>query len=140
MDDMQREALRRAEKMRSAFYSNSNVHTADTENNSEEVATSFNEEKEPEKRNVTSYQKENEHKREEPFKEHQSKKEKFNPQNSHKKERENNNDKSSKEGEGKIFDFLLKDKEATLILLMIFFLYDDNTDPMLLMALVYLLI
>lgn len=122
---MQREALRRAEKMRSAFYSNSNVHTADTENNSEEVAT-FKEEKKPN--------------REPPFKEHQSKKEKFNPQNSHKKERENNNDKSSKEGEGKIFDFLLKDKEATLILLMIFFLYDDNTDPMLLMALVYLLI
>lgn len=125
MDDMQREALRRAEKMRSAFYSKSNVHTADTVNNREEVAP-FKEEKKPN--------------RETPFEEHKSKKEKFNPQNSHKKERENNDNKSPKEGEGKIFDFLLKDKEATLILLMIFFLYDDNTDPMLLMALVYLLI
>ena len=45
-----------------------------------------------------------------------------------------------KEKQGDILDTLLKDKEATIIILMIFFLYDDNCDPMLIMALIYLLI
>ncbi len=51
-----------------------------------------------------------------------------------------NTQNEDEKGGKDIFDFLMKDKEATLILLLIFFLYDDDTDPMLLMALVYLLI
>lgn len=57
----------------------------------------------------------------------------------HTPNRENTPNEDEKGGKD-IFDFLMKDKEATLILLLIFFLYDDDTDPMLLMALVYLLI
>ena len=37
-------------------------------------------------------------------------------------------------------DLLLKDRESSLILMLIFFLYEDNSDPILIMALIYLLI
>lgn len=104
MDEMEREALRRAERMRGAFYSDRNVHKEGS--------------KPPTK--------------ESPIKNENSEKKKESPP----KQSENKSSKKS----GDIFDILLKDKEATIIILMIFFLYDDNCDPMLLMALVYLLI
>ena len=119
MDDMEREALRRAEKMRSAFYSGSNVHKK-------------KEEMPPLPKNPT------------PKVEHTPKREEVFKEESKPREDEQNpfeaGDTQPKEGGTDIFDFLLKDKETTFILLMIFFLYDENADPMLMMALIYLLV
>lgn len=97
MDEMEREALRRAERMRSAMKSPPRVvHTAPEKEEPKPQKEKIKEEKTPEKTN--------------------------------------------KGGEENILDFLMKDKETTLILLLIIFLYDDNADPVLLMALVYLLV
>lgn len=124
MDDMEREALQRAEKMRSAFYSNPNVHNRKTQQqNLRKPAPK--EEKPPKEEQIpkvdNSFKEENL-----PLQEKQIPFE--------------TNETQQPEGGKDIFDFLLKDKEATLILLMIFFLYDENADPMLMMALIYLLI
>ncbi|MGN1126395.1 MAG: hypothetical protein ACI4RI_03045 [Ruminococcus sp.] len=124
MDDMEREALQRAEKMRSAFYSNSNVHNRKTQQqNPRKPAPKAEPPKEEEHipKRESSFKEESKPREEEqiPFE---------------------NSDTQPKEGGKDIFDLLLKDKEATLILLMIFFLYDENADPMLMMALIYLLV
>lgn len=124
MDDMEREALQRAEKMRSAFYSNSNVHNRKTQQQNPRKPAPKEEKTKKEEQipKVDNSFKEESVLREEeqiPFE---------------------TNEPQQPEGGKDIFDFLLKDKEATLILLMIFFLYDENADPMLMMALIYLLV
>lgn len=101
MDEMEREALRRAEKMRGAFYSDRNVHKESSKPKPKETTTNENKSSEKPKDKKVNI---------------------------------------PKQKQGDIFDTLLKDKEATIIILMIFFLYDDNCDPMLIMALIYLLI
>lgn len=124
MDDMEREALRRAEKMRSAFYSGSNVHKK------KEEMPSPPKKPIPKERNL-------------PKEEHTPNEEQT-PKAEHIPKGEENLfeplENGEQEGGKDIFDFLLKDKETTFILLMIFFLYDENADPMLMMALIYLLI
>ena len=118
MDDMEREALRRAEKMRSAFYSGSNVH------NKKEEMPSPPKKPTPKERNLPKEE-------QTPKSEHIPKEEEIPCEPV---------ENGEKEGGKDIFDFLLKDKETTFILLMIFFLYDENADPMLMMALIYLLV
>ncbi|MCI6652016.1 MAG: hypothetical protein MSH11_01130 [Ruminococcus sp.] len=124
MDDMEREALRRAEKMRSAFYSSSNVHKKKEEMPSPPKKPT------PKERNLPK-EEHTPNKEQTPKAEHIPKEEEipFEPL-----------ENGEKEGGKDIFDFLLKDKETTFILLMIFFLYDENADPMLMMALIYLLV
>ena len=124
MDDMEREALQRAEKMRSAFYSNPNVHNRKTQQQNPRNPAPKEEKplKDEEIPKVDNSIKEEKTFREEeqiPFE---------------------TNETQQPEGGKDIFEFLLKDKETTFILLMIFFLYDENADPMLMMALIYLLI
>lgn len=114
MDDMEREALRRAEKMRGAFTSAQKLH----KENASQSEVSVNPEKIEEKPKLN-----------------------YNNEPKIQKQNEDINTKKFTEKEGgDILEFLLKDKEATIIILMIFFLYDDGCDPMLLMALIYLLI
>ena len=121
---MEREALQRAEKMRSAFYSNPNVHNRKTQQQNPRKPAP-KEEKPPKEEQIPKVN--NSFKEEKlPLQEKQIPFE--------------TNETQQPEGGKDIFDFLLKDKEATLILLMIFFLYDENADPMLMMALIYLLI
>lgn len=108
MDEMEREALRRAEKMRGAFYSDRNVHKESSKPKTKETTTNENKSSEKPKDKKVNIPKQSQNK--------------------------------PKEKQGNIFDTLLKDKEATIIILMIFFLYDDNCDPMLIMALIYLLL
>lgn len=108
MDEMEREALRRAEKMRGAFHSDRNVHKEGSKPKPKETTTNENKSSEKPKDKKVNIPKQSQNK--------------------------------PKEKQGDIFDTLLKDKEATIIILMIFFLYDDNCDPMLIMALIYLLI
>ena len=124
MDDMEREALQRAEKMRSAFYSNPNVHNRKTQQQNPRKPAP---------------------KEEKPLNEEQIPKvdNSFKEENTFREEEQiplETNETQQPEGGKDIFDFLLKDKETTLILLMIFFLYDENADPMLMMALIYLLV
>ena len=124
MDDMEREALQRAEKMRSAFYSNPNVHNRKTQQQNPRKPAP---------------------KEEKPLNEEQIPKvdNSFKEENTFREEEQiplETNETQQQEGGKDIFDFLLKDKETTLILLMIFFLYDENADPMLMMALIYLLV
>ena len=124
MDDMEREALQRAEKMRSAFYSNPNVHNIKTQQQNPRKPAPKEEKPLKDEQIPTA---------DNPFKE----------ENTFREEEQiplETNETQQPEGGKDIFDFLLKDKEATLILLMIFFLYDENADPMLMMALIYLLI
>ena len=124
MDDMEREALQRAEKMRSAFYSNPNVHNRKTQQQNLRKPAPKEEKPLKDEQIPTA---------DNPFKE----------ENTFREEEQiplETNETQQPEGGKDIFDFLLKDKEATLILLMIFFLYDENADPMLMMALIYLLI
>ncbi|MGN1132590.1 MAG: hypothetical protein ACI4RL_06750, partial [Ruminococcus sp.] len=118
MDDMEREALQRAEKMRSAFYSNSNVHNRKTQQQNPRRPAP---------------------KEEKPKKEEQIPKvdNSFKEESALREEEQipfETNEPQQLEGGKDIFDLFLKDKEATLILLMIFFLYDENADPMLMMA------
>ena len=153
MDDMEREALRRAEQMRSAFPGNAGIHRRVQENPMEspsvEEEKTYNAREEVE---VDTFEAENQNTVKEA--EDVSQKEN-NYQNSGKsyqrkpefppfarplRSQGRGKQQQQKEGEKGIFDFLLKDKDATLIMLLIFFLYDDNSDPMLLMALVYLLV
>jgi hypothetical protein len=98
---MEREALRRAEKMRGAFHSSNSVREQKPKAKREPSVPPPIEEmpkKEPEKTVI-------------------------------------------KENRPKGFlDLFNKDKESTLLLMLIIFLYEDNADPTLLMALVYLLI
>ena len=101
---MEREALRRAEKMRGAFYSDRNVHKEGSKPKPKETTTNENNSSEKPKDKKVNIPKQSQNK--------------------------------PKEKQGDIFDT----KEATIIILMIFFLYDDNCDPMLIMALIYLLI
>lgn len=113
MDDMEREALRRAEKMRGAFTSAQKLHKENLSQSEVSVNSEIPELKPKPNHNKPKIQKQNED--------------------------INTSNLTEKEG-GDILEFLLKDKEATIIILMIFFLYDDGCDPMLLMALIYLLI
>lgn len=113
MDDMEREALRRAEKMRGAFTSAQKLH----KENASQIEVSAKPEKTEEKPKL-----------------------KYNKPKFQKQNEEINTKKFTEKEGGDILEFLLKDKEATIIILMIFFLYDDGCDPMLLMALIYLLI
>ena len=124
MDAMERDALQRAEKMRSAFYSNPNVHNRKTQQQNPRKPAP---------------------KEEKPLNEEQIPKvdNSFKEENTFREEEQiplETNETQQQEGGKDIFDFLLKDKETTLILLMIFFLYDENADPMLMMALIYLLV
>lgn len=124
MDDMEREALQRAEKMRSAFYSTPNVHNRKTQQQNP--------------RNPAP-------KEEKPLKDEEIPKadNSFKEEKTFREEEQipfETNETQQPEGGKDIFEFLLKDKETTFILLMIFFLYDENADPMLMMALIYLLI
>jgi hypothetical protein len=96
LDEMEREALRRAERMRSAFPST-----------------------------PTMNKNQNPHKNSQPPPKHNVPKE------------EPHTEKTDSNG---ILDFLNKDKESYLLLMLIIFLYEDHADPKLLMALVYLLI
>lgn len=103
MDDMEREALRRAERIRSAVPNSQRVHKPSAKPSVKPPVRT--DEKVPEKQEQS--------KKAEPPK---------------------------REVKEKPMDFLFKDKETTLILLLIIFLYDEDTDPMLIMALIYLML
>lgn len=153
MDDMEREALRRAEQMRSAFPGNAGIHRRVQENPVEKIpveeAKTSNADIEAEgdtfeaKNQNTAKEKGNSPRKENSLqnsgKSYQSRP-KFPPFARPLHSQGQGRQPQQKEGEKDIFDFLLKDKDATLIMLLIFFLYEDNSDPMLLMALVYLLV
>lgn len=135
---MEREALRRAETMRSAFYPTAIHRNNQSAKNQTQETIHIQEPK-------RSQKPEHSENREKPDKSVNS----DNQTNHHDKTQFNqskNEPKGSTDTEPKqnhengLFDFLLKDKEATLIIMIIFFLYEDNADPILMMALVYLLI
>ncbi|MBQ9673611.1 MAG: hypothetical protein IJV39_03190 [Ruminococcus sp.] len=141
MDEMQLEALRRAETMRGAFRTNRNTNSPyyepfehNEKNESEqpvEVPLHHNENQHTQQNGFSDKTDKNHHKQDLPP-DNKPPKPSENPHRKHKHD--------EPKTEGSPLDFLLKDKETTLILLLIFFLYEDNSDPMLIMALVYLLI
>lgn len=121
MDDMEREALRRAEKMRGAFRSQQNAHRETKFYGSQSAAPPKSREESLSGTVPGDIPKEE-------------------PDNSPVNQRCNTEESKGEDYSMGMFDSLLKDKEATLILMLIFVLYEDNADPMLMMALVYLLI